>query len=276
MARLTEHSEHPNATRLALAAATRPVTIGVGAAGLTLAAALVAGSAVAPGVAVLALTVTTWLGLSTWDALFDAGFRKRLAGTQRPETPTRKAIDRSLPEALRVPLESALASSQRIKAAMDAADDVVQPHLLEAWGECEVLLDEAQRVAERGARLERYLISVSPEDVQRDRADLLKRAEKSSDADAAEAWRQAAGARAQQLETWRQIAGIYERIKAQLYSVVAALDEILARVVRIEASDLECAATATASLQGRVHELRGEIGVLERAATATLAEVANG
>jgi len=275
-------SASPRATagQLVITAATRPINLGLAgvgvAAGLAL---LVTGMGAVPGIALLALSLVTWVGLTAWDTLFNPRLREeviaRAAASSPPkeETTAEVPLGDGTPPELRRAYEQVQRASQQIRQAMDGTGDLLQDHLVETWGHCTQLVDQAGKIAQRGNRLYAYLRSVNPNAVRQEIQDLQNRARRTRDEGAAAAYREAAQARQQQVEAWQQIEGLYERVKAEMVALQSRLDEVHARVIRLDASDLDGAVQAGQTMSSQLKSLNEEVTVLERAVAATLKEV---
>lgn len=257
--------------RILVKAAFRPLNLGIGAVGLSMALALaLAGAGPGPSGALLGLALVTWLGLVAWDTFLNPTLRQE-ASFQAPSFNPRAPevvplpLEEGPPPELRRSHEQVFQASLRIRQAMDESGDVLQSQLGETWSQCSHLVEDAGRMVERGYRLYAYLRSVNPTALRQEIRELHEKAHRTRDEGAARAWLQAAQARQQQVEAWQAIEGLYERVKAQLTALHTRLEEVHARVIRMNALDQDQARAESASLSVQLKSLDDEVTVLERA-----------
>lgn len=265
--------------KVAIASASSPVNLGVLGAGTLGAVGLVLTAHPMLGVLVLALGVLAYGALIGLD-MFNPAFIRRVyeQGGAGSQADTAGLVAEILPaeiepEELRATYQAILASYGQVHDAVGAGGGILQRNLTEAQERCAYLVREAGQMARRGNALHRYLARDRPRSIEAEAARLEGQAQSTRDQAAAQSFRQAAQAKRLQVETYLQIEGLYDRIKAQLSVIQTALDGMHARVVKINATDPEKAATLGASLSDHLGALQTDMQVLETAVDETMKEL---
>jgi hypothetical protein len=209
------------------------------------------------------------LSMATYGAmvLFDAA--------SPPPAPPPRGPDRAEIASLR--LRKALVdvdrAAARVVATLDGHDGAIGPSLVEVRADCDALVEQATELARRGDAAHRALTATDPAELERDAQARLAAARATADSEAARAHRQAAEARRRQLEHWTELRRTHDRVEAELGSVVATLDELQVRLVRLTLQDPALAVRDGADASREMKALRERVGILERSARLTLEEV---
>ena len=234
------------------------------------------------GVLVLALGVLAYGALIGLD-LVNPNFLRKVYGLADPGAESHPELDDALlpeispqqiePDELRAVYQAILSGYVQVREAIRAGGGIVQKNLIETYERCSVLAHEAGQVAHRGNALHRYLARERPHAIEASAERLEAQARSTRDPAAAESFRQAALGKRQQLETYRQIEDLYDRIKGQLSVIESSFDGVHAKVVKLNATDPEKAATLGASLSDHLGALRDDIQILETTVNETIQEL---
>jgi hypothetical protein len=270
-----------DARKVAVASASSPVNLGVLGGGTLGTVALVLAGHPMLGIMVLALGVLAYGALVGLD-MFNPKFIRQAYEQSDPDAALRAASAAVMPEImpgdiepdeLRATYQAILSSHVQVHDAVGAGGGILQRSLTEAQERCVYLVREAGQMARRGNALHRYLTRERPRSIEAEAERLAAQARSTRDQAAAQSFHQAAQAKRQQLETYLQIEGLYDRIKAQLSVIQTSLDGVHARVVKLNATDPEKAATVGASLSDHLGALQTDMQVLETTVDETIKEL---
>ncbi len=266
--------------KLVVASVSRPGNLGVLGVGTLGSVGLIAAGLPIVGAAVLGLGALAYGALVGYD-LFNPRFIKKVYGLEdagdRPALPApgERTVEPKAIEApdLRDVYEAILANAATIRTAIDGSPDMLVASLQDTYRRCEVLVTEAGHIGVRGNRLYRYLTAIKPVAIEREAKELEDQADRARDAKAAATYRQAAESKRQQHATHQQMDGLYDRIRAQLSAIETVLDGIHAKVIKLNATDIEETASVTASISDHIDALSTDIQVLEATVDETLEEL---
>ena len=264
--------------RLVIASASSPLNLAVGGTGV--AAAVVLGAAGVGGAvlggAVLGLGVLAYGSMIALD-LMSPRFVQRQLERERvaelPELEPSVAIKQISTPDLRNIYQAILIGYEKARRAFEASSPTLAQYLEGSLTRCAELVEEAGRIAIKGDALCEYLNSERAERIEGEARALDESATRASDAKAAENYRKAADAARDKLATHRQIEGLYDRIRAQLAAIATSTDGTHAKIVKLQATDLEDAASVNQSISENLDTLSSEMRVLEGAVEETLAEI---
>jgi hypothetical protein len=203
------------------------------------------------------LAAGAWAALVSWELL-------------SPAPPPAPAGPRFRSAAVAEAIRRVDAAARRVTERALAHDGALAPAMLELSGEADDLRAAALRAAERADAALALLAEVDLPGRQRDVTAARARAREARDPALRAALEDAAERQAAALETWAGLRQLVDRIQAELAVVLAALDELDARVARL---GLEDPGEAGPSVKTELHELSNRLGVLERAAAQTLQEM---
>lgn len=264
--------------KVLVASAASPVNLGVLGAGILATAGLVVAGMPMIGVSILGLGTLAYGALVGLD-LFSPRFIRKVYGLPEPGAKAPAALAFQVtpgdiePTALRTLYQTILASHAQVQQAARSTSDLLQRSLTETMDRCTQLVHEAGRVARRGNALHGYLSRERTHAIEAEAARLEEQARSTRDQAASRTFRQAAAAKRQQLETYRQIEGLYDRIQAQLSIIQTSLEGVQAKIIKLDASDPEEAATIGASLSDHLGALETDIQVLESTVDETIKEL---
>ncbi len=267
--------------KLLLAAAVKPLSLGVLAAAIA-AAAVLSGMQVASamGIAVLLLGVLAYAGLVAMDLQSQRFVDETLQGAKEAR---RMRIELSeedgfvRPERIKVAdlranYENIVRNFSEVKWAFEAGNPSLQASLRESVERCLDLCKEAGKTAQRGVQLRDYLDSQSPIIIEQEAQKLEKQAQTTGDAGARTNYQQAAEAKRQQLQTYRQIEGLYDRVNAQLSVIETTLETVNAKMVKLRATDASEAVAINESISSHIESVRSDIHILESSVEEAMQE----
>jgi hypothetical protein len=271
--------------KLALASAAGPVNLGVLGAAVVAAIALAAagvGGGAGLGVAVLSLGVLAYSALIVLD-LMNPRFVARAAAQIDPtryriedsaaEVKPEVQLDAIRPPELRSIYQMIIDNYRRTCEAFEASSDMLHSSLQDSVKRCGQLVQEAGRTAVKGNTLRAYLESQTANDIEAEARALEANAARSTDKKAAETYHKAAATAREQLSTYRQIEGLYDRVKAQLAAIETSTDGVYAKIVKLQATDIEEAVMVNQSITAHLDALSGDMRALESAVEETMQEI---
>ncbi len=266
--------------KVAIASAASPLNLGVLGVGTVGAIGLIATGSAPLGAMVLGLGVLAYGALIGLD-LFSDKFIRKVYNLPDPSAQTDTSGVLTLdtqpgdvePPELRALYQSILASHAQVRETISHGGELLQSSLTEAFERCSMLVAEAGRVSRRGNSLNRYLSRERPRALEADIERLQQQAKATHDQTAAKTFMQAADTKRQQLETYHQIVGLYDRIKAQLAVIESSIDGVQAKIIKLNATDPEEAASVGASLSVHLGALTTEMQVLESTVDETIKEL---
>jgi len=275
-------SERPELKRVVLASAASPVNLGVlgvaVAVGLALAVMGVGGAGV--GAAVLTLGVLAYGALMALDLtspkfvakVAGGGPRVRVAEIEKVEPQV--MLDQIRPQELRAIYQMILTNYQRTLAAFQSSSESLKESLSDSLTRCGQLVNEAGRTAIKGNALRNYLELQTAQSIEAEAESLEESARQAKDDKAAETYQKAAASAREQLATHRQIEGLYDRVKAQLAAIETSTDGVYAKIVKLQATDLQEAILVNQSISEHLDALSSDMHILESVVEETIQEIA--
>jgi hypothetical protein len=146
--------------------------------------------------------------------------------------------------------------------------------LVESLERCGQLVNEAGRTAVKGNALRGYLEIQTAQAIEAEAEALEQSAAQAKDEKAAESYQKAAAASREQLATYRQIEGLYDRVKAQLAAIETSTDGVYAKIVKLQATDLQEAILVNQSISAHLDALSSDMHILESVVEETIQEIA--
>ncbi len=126
------------------------------------------------------------------------------------------------------------------------------------------LEERAANLLRTGDQLVRYLAGSDADGVRREVERLRARAAQTSDAQAKEQYEQSAKAREEQLSVITDIASAVERVYANLSRIVATLEGLSAKVVRMGAMDAQAMDNLSGDMNAELENMNREIDTFEQ------------
>jgi hypothetical protein len=275
-------SERSELKRVVLASAASPVNLGVLGVAVAVALALavmgVGGAGV--GAAVLTLGVLAYGALMALDLtspkfvakVTGGGPRVRVAEIEKVEPQV--MLDQIRPQELRAIYQMILTNYQRTVSAYEGSSDSLKQSLSDSLARCGQLVNEAGRTAVKGNALRNYLELQTAQSIEAEAQSLEESARQAKDEKAAATYQKAAASAREQLATYRQIEGLYDRVKAQLAAIETSTDGVYAKIVKLQATDLQEAILVNQSIAEHLDALSSDMHILESVVEETIQEIA--
>lgn len=224
----------------------------------------VAGSAAVGAVAlhsapILALGGVAYVALVAWDMVSPAFWKKATA----PEPAELPAPGKLADEALAEVVRSLVAGRARLAEVLDETPEEVKGHLggvIRATGEME---ESAGRLVKRADDLARYLGTADPLAVRREIEKLEAKARGARDAETRAQYEGARAIREEQLRALDDIGGARERAMANLARIVATLEGLTPKIVRMRALDAQAMDALSGTMEGELARIQGDMLAFE-------------
>jgi hypothetical protein len=238
-----------------------PVNLGV-------AGAAAVGAAVLGSLPLLALGGAAYAALVAWD-LSSPAFWRKVVGTdvssRQQLPPAREVFDAET--------RAALERVHRARAAIASVVAEAPAPMADSLGSLVQSLDEIDqrigRLVVRSDELSRYLAGSDERALRQEMGELAERANRSPDAEARRHYEEARAAREEQLRTLGDISAARERLVANLAQIVATLEGIPPKLMKMRALD----AQAADDVSGDVGRQLAEMNMGLRAFEETLASL---
>jgi hypothetical protein len=236
----------------------------------------VAGSALVAGAALMswplvAIGGVAYAALVGWD-LANPDFWKRALGEGAPEGvafPNPDALgDADLAQTVRALLA---ARAELARVLVDTPADL-QGNLAGALVQVTELERQAALLVKRGGDLGRYLGTVKVAQLKADLTALETRLRGARDAEARTQYEAARAAKQEQMRAVVDIDAAHDRVQAQLATIVATLEALPAKIIRMRALDAQAVDELSGNVKDELAHLNGEVRVFEET-LRTLAEV---
>jgi hypothetical protein len=221
---------------------------------------------------ILAIGGAAYAALVAWDAS-SPDFWKKALGAAGPESAKLPAPAAVKDPAMRRAVEGILAARTELARVLAETPDDVKANLAIAISQLAELERHASLLVARGSDLGSYLATCDAARVRGDIEELEGRMRASRDPEARAQYQAAKTARAEQLQAFGDIENASDRIRAQLSTVVATLEGLAPKIVRMRALDAQAMAELSGSVSDELTRMNGEIKVFEEA-LSSLAEVA--
>ncbi len=280
-------SKDPSLAKVVVASAARGQNLSVLGIGVAASLGLVAagvGGGVAVGLGLLGLSVAAYGALVGMDVINPAFASKVLALGPPPRESFEGRLGRPFepdvsPEQVEAPelreiYVAVIENHDRLRQTIGRGGSLWQDSLGEAYLTSCGLVRDAGRIACKGNNLRHYLQAERPEAIDADVRRLEQDARNARDEKAAQSYLQAAAAKREQLETLHELEGLFDRIRAQLTVIETSLDGLRARIVKLNAADLDEAALVGRSFAEQIRELTSDINILESTVEETMQEIA--
>jgi len=245
--------------RIALRAAASPINVAV------------AGAAAAGAIALHswplgALGGAAYAALVAWDLVSPDFWRRALSrggadtkvGAKFPNP--NKIVD----PALRQTAAIVLAARAKLDALMREASGDVAVQLAGVRVSVDELEERAASLLRTGDQLVRYLAGSDVDGVRREIERLRARAVQTSDGQAKDQYEQSAKAREEQLAVITDIASAVERVYANLSRIVATLEGLSAKVVRMGAMDAQAMDNLSGDMNAELESMNRDIDTFEQ------------
>ena len=222
----------------------------------------VAGATVWGSPSLLALGGAAYLALAAWDLATDSFWRRVQAGegVQPGTLPSAKEIhDRETRDVI----ARVHKARDTIASVLAETPDEVQAHVLSSLSSLEELDQRIARLARRADEIARHLAQTNLAALVADEREMRARAERTRDADARRNYEQAVVARSSQIQALDDVAKARERLLANLLRIVATLEGIPTRIVRVRALDAEAADGVTDDVGQEINRMNTDLSAFE-------------
>lgn len=219
----------------------------------------------------LAIGGAAYAALVAWDVASPDFWKKALGGAG-PESATLPDPARVKDPSLRAAVESIFAARAELARVLAETPDDVKANLALAIGQLAELERHAALLVARGEDLGAYLATCDAPRIQKEIAELDGRVRAARDPEARAQYQTARAARTEQLQAVEDIENANDRIRAQLSTVVATLEGLAPKIVRMRALDAQAMDELSGSVNDELVRMNGEIKVFEET-LSSLAEV---
>jgi hypothetical protein len=235
----------------------------VGPLNLGVAGAAAAGAAALGSLPLLVLGGAAYAALVAWD-LSSPAFWRRVVGAP----PDNSAGDLPRPRDVfdaetRAALERIHAARERIAAVVHQSPQSVAGPLGNVMSTLEDLDHRVGRLVNRSDELSRYLAANDPGGLPAEIEQLSQRARRAPDAGSRRHYEEARTAHAEQLRTLSDIAAARERLIANLAQIVATLEGIPPKLMKMRALDAQAADDLTGDVGRELEEMNVELRAFE-------------
>ncbi|XYH97407.1 PspA/IM30 family protein [Sorangium sp. So ce1128] len=219
---------------------------------------------------VLALGGVAYAALVAWDMASPRFWKQALAAPPAELPDPDKLLDQSTRDAVR----AILSARKELAAVLEETSDEVKGHLGMTLSSITELEQRSARLISRAEELARYLAKVSAEPVRQEIARLDEKARAARDPAARREYESARVTREEQLKALDDIAGARERVVANLSRIVATLEGLPAKIVRMRALDAQAMDQLSGSMHDELEHMNGELKAFEET-LKTLGEMAS-
>jgi hypothetical protein len=233
---------------------------------LTIAGAAAIGAAALHSWPLGALGGAAYAALVAWDLVSPDFWRKAISsdapasrGPAKIPNPN-KIADPSLRQTAAV----VLAARTKLDTLLDEATGDVAVQLAGIRGAIDELEGRVAGLIKSGDQLVRYLSQSDAEGVHREIERLKGRTAQTSDAQAQDQYRQTIKAREEQLTAITDIASAVERVYANLSRIVATIEGLSAKVVRMGAMDAQAMDNLSGDMNAELERMNREIDTFEQ------------
>ena len=208
---------------------------------------------------ILALGGAAYVALVAWDLASPTFWKRALAEKQASVPTARELTDPQLQEIV----ASLVTARRQREAALDGVSDEVKAHLAAVVPALGALDESAARLVRRADDLGQYLARVDVDGVRRELDKLADKVRRAGDAVARGKYEAALEARREHLRAVDDIAEARERAMAGLAEVVAILEGLPPKVVRMQALDAQAMDALSGSLSDEVERVNGDMRAFE-------------
>ena len=236
---------------------------GTGTVNLLVAGASAVGTLATGSWLVAAVGGIAYLSLVAWD-MANPQFWKRALARQPPESTLPAANQFKNPE-----IVQAMAALERGRAelgrVMLEVPEQIQGYMGIALSSITELEGHATRLAQRGEEMWRYLSRVDPQAIRAAIGRLDEQARAARDAEARAQLESARAAKEEQLRTLDELAQAQERVMANLSRIVATVEGLPAKVLKMQVLDAQAIDSVSGDLNGELDRMNVEIRAFEDA-----------
>ncbi len=226
---------------------------------LVVAGSAAVGAAALHSIPLLAIGGVAYGALVAWDLASPAFWKK-----------ARKSDAESLPSAsdltdqgLREVVRNLDAGREKLEKVLAETPDAVKGHLAGVLGSIEEMEAGAARLVKRAEDLTRYLATTDLNAVRVEIQSLMHKASTSRDAVTRQQYESARAMREEQLRAVDDIAGARDRVMANLSRMVATLEGLSPKVVRMRALDAQAMDALSGTMNDELERINGDMKEFE-------------
>jgi hypothetical protein len=220
---------------------------------------------------ILAIGGAAYAALVSWD-LASPDFWKKALGGAAPDAARLPAPAKVRDPALRRAVEGLLAGRAELGRVLAETPDDIKANLAGATAQIAELERHAAMLVARGEGLARYLATVDAAAARRELADVEAHIAAARDGAARAQYQTARTARVEQLQALGDVDAAMDRIRAQLSTIVATVEGLAPKIVRMRALDAQAMDELSGSVTEELAHMNNEVRVFEET-LKSLAEV---
>jgi hypothetical protein len=220
---------------------------------------------------ILAIGGAAYAALVAWD-LSSPDFWKKALGGVGPEAARLPAPAKLRDPALRKAVTGILGARAEVARVLAETPDDIKANLAGAIGQLAELERHAALLVQRGEGLFGYLATVDVAAARSELATVEARIQGARDAEARAQYQTAKTARIEQLQAIQDLDDAMDRVRAQLSTLVATLEGLAPKIVRMRALDAQAMDELSGSVTDELSHMNSEIRVFEET-LKSLAEV---
>lgn len=226
---------------------------------LVVAGSAAVGAAALHSIPLLAIGGVAYAALVAWDLASPAFWKKSMAREPEALPDPEKALDPAVGELIR----GLVSGQEKLGEVLAETPEEVKAHLGAVMVSMAEMQDGAGRLIKRAEDLTRYLATTNPETVQREIQKLAEKVNASKDASARAQYANARAQREEQLRALSDIDAARERLMANLTRMVATLEALPPKVVRMRALDAQAMDALSGTMNDELERINGDIKAFE-------------
>lgn len=225
---------------------------------------IVAGSAAVGAAAlhslpILAVGGAAFAALVAWDLASPVFWKKSMAPDPARFPDPDKLLDASLGDVVR----SLSTGREKLAEVLADTPDEVKQHLGSVLGTMTEIEDGAARLIKRADDLTRYLATADPIPIRREVEKLAEKARTARDEETRKQYESAGAMRVEQLRALDDIAAARERVMANLARLVATIEGLSPKIVRMRALDAQAMDALSGSMNDELDLINGDMKAFE-------------
>jgi hypothetical protein len=226
---------------------------------LVVAGSAAVGAAALHSLPILALGGVAYTALVAWD-LASPSFWKKARRTDAESLPEASTLT---DQALREVVRDLDAGREKLDKVLAETPEMVKGHLAGVLGSIEEMEAGAARLVKRAEDLTRYLATTDPTSVRVEIQNLIQRASTARDSVTRQQYESARTMREDQLRALDDIAGARDRVMANLSRMVATLEGLSPKVVRMRALDAQAMDALSGTMNDELERINGDMKEFE-------------
>ncbi len=217
------------------------------------------GAAALHSLPILAVGGVAYAALVAWDLASPTFWKKAMTPDPAAFPAPEKIKDLAVADAVR----SFLAGRARLAAVLEESPDVVKSHVGTVMTSVTEMERGAVRLVKRAEDLTRYLATTDREPVQKEMAKLDQKIRAAGDPVTRQQYESALAMRQEQIRALDDIAGAKERLVANLTRMVATLEGLPPKLVRMGALDAQAMDALSGTMSEEIDSINGDIQAFE-------------